>query len=87
MKRLFSVIFGSALFLAAALTAAPALSADPGRGEEVYRKYCEFCHGPDGAGLGPAADYTNPPPRDFTFGTYKWRSTPAERGATAWTRR
>lgn len=76
MKHLVSVIFGAALFVA--LASAPAPGADPGRGEEVYRKYCAFCHGPDGAGLGPAYEYTNPPPRDFTFGTYKWRSTPAE---------
>jgi DMSO reductase family type II enzyme heme b subunit len=44
--------------------------------EAVYMKRCSWCHGEDGAGDGPAAPYLNPPPRDLTFGDYKWRSTP-----------
>lgn len=46
------------------------------RGAEVYAKYCSQCHGDDGAGDGIAAPYLRPPPRDFTSGKYKIRSTP-----------
>lgn len=50
--------------------------ADIERGRAVYSRLCAFCHGADGAGDGPAAGYLNPPPRDFTLGLYKWKSTP-----------
>ncbi len=46
------------------------------KGQAVYERYCWWCHGRDGAGGGPAAPYLNPPPRDFTYGLYKWKSTP-----------
>lgn len=46
------------------------------RGEIVYRKACAACHGDRGDGLGPAAAYLEPRPRDFTSGTFKFRSTP-----------
>ncbi len=45
------------------------------RGEAIYVKRCLQCHGEDGDGLGPAADYLNPPPRDFTLGVYKIKTT------------
>lgn len=65
--------------VAAALAgyAAPVAQAagDPDRGEAVYRKRCLQCHGEDGDGLGPAAERLNPPPRDFTLGLYKFKST------------
>jgi DMSO reductase family type II enzyme heme b subunit len=34
-----------------------------------------LCHGEEGDGLGPAAERLNPPPRDFTAGTYKIKTT------------
>jgi mono/diheme cytochrome c family protein len=43
----------------------------------LYRARCAVCHGPDGRGDGPAASLLTPPPRDFTTGVYKFRSTPA----------
>ena len=46
------------------------------RGKAVYDKKCWWCHGAEGAGDGPAAERLNPPPRDFTLGLYKWKSTP-----------
>jgi len=49
---------------------------DSAEGKRVYEKYCSWCHGKDGAGEGPAAPFLNPPPRDFTYGLYKWKSTP-----------
>ncbi|MDZ7266495.1 MAG: c-type cytochrome [candidate division KSB1 bacterium] len=46
------------------------------RGEAVYRRACEACHGANGDGNGPAARALDPRPRDFTRGSFKFRSTP-----------
>jgi DMSO reductase family type II enzyme heme b subunit len=65
------------ILAAAALMAGPAL-AEPGnaeKGEEIYAARCTGCHGEEGDGLGPAAERLNPPPRDFTFGLYKIKTT------------
>ncbi len=45
------------------------------RGQAVYAKRCIMCHGDEGDGLGPAAELLNPPPRDFTLGEYKIKTT------------
>ena len=45
------------------------------KGKEIYVKRCWFCHGLEGKGDGPVADYLNPRPRDFTSGMYKLRIT------------
>jgi mono/diheme cytochrome c family protein len=42
----------------------------------VYRKHCAACHGVTGNGLGPTAQMLNPYPRDYTRGTFKYKSTP-----------
>jgi mono/diheme cytochrome c family protein len=55
------------------LTAVPAIAADGGA---IYRERCAVCHGAEGRGDGPAAGMLAPPPRDFTTGRYKFRSTP-----------
>ena len=41
----------------------------------IYEQRCRGCHGADGDGLGPAAERLNPPPRDFTLGLYKFKSS------------
>ena len=58
-------------------TTAPlfAQSGDADKGAEIYVKRCVLCHGEDGDGFGPAAERLNPPPRDFTLGQYKIKST------------
>ena len=63
--------------LAAALFSdrAAAAPGDEERGEEIYARRCMGCHGDEGDGLGPAAERLNPPPRDFTLGQYKFKST------------
>lgn len=68
----------TALFLALLLASASPVIAggDLEKGKEVYQKRCWWCHGESGAGDGPAAKFMNPPPRDFTSGIYKWKSTP-----------
>lgn len=47
----------------------------PATGAALYDRHCAGCHGPDGKGDGPAADFLSPRPRDFTPGTFKVRST------------
>ena len=51
------------------------------RGKQVYFRRCAGCHGEKGDGNGPSARFLNPKPRDFTSGTFKFRSTAG--GATS----
>jgi len=44
----------------------PRLGPDLANGERLFDENCVPCHGPRGAGDGPAADTLNPKPRDFT---------------------
>jgi mono/diheme cytochrome c family protein len=45
-------------------------------GQAVYLKRCVQCHGVNGDGNGPAAEYLYPKPRDYTKGIFKFTSTP-----------
>ncbi len=45
------------------------------KGRGIYFRRCSFCHGLLGDGEGPAAKYLDPRPRDFTLGTFKFRTT------------
>lgn len=65
-----------ALALALALVLAP-LIAEAQDVAALYRARCAVCHGAEGRGDGPAAPLLTPPPRDFTTGVYKFRSTPS----------
>jgi DMSO reductase family type II enzyme heme b subunit len=47
------------------------------KGKVLYDKRCAQCHGYKGDGKGYAADFVFPKPRDFTKGTYKFRTTPS----------
>jgi DMSO reductase family type II enzyme heme b subunit len=84
--RITSKILAAALYLGFA--SLPALAAnvpskpmpeatdalvEKGRG--IYFGRCSFCHGLLGDGEGPAAKYLDPRPRDFTLGTFKFRTT------------
>ncbi len=44
-------------------------------GEAIYQKKCWWCHGKKGEANGPAAKFLIPPPRDFSLGMYKYRSS------------
>ncbi len=85
MMRLINILgaFGFALLVAPTAYAANAPSnpmpeATEGfveNGREIYFGRCSFCHGLLGDGEGPAAKYLDPRPRDFTLGTFKFRTT------------
>ena len=62
------------LAVAAGVAHSPA-EAPPSDVKQLYDKSCAGCHGTDGRGHGPAADALTPKPRDFTRGTYKFRTT------------
>ena len=70
MKAL--IVFTLGLFLAFQTSAAPG-NKDKGKG--VYEMRCLMCHGVEGDGAGPAGELLNPPPRDFTAATYKYKTT------------
>lgn len=71
-------LVGAALTTAAPVFAQqPALGTDAEReaGRLLYNERCAQCHGEDGAGDGIAATFFRPAPRDFTSGTFKFRTT------------
>lgn len=39
---------------------------------ELYRQQCLHCHGPEGGGDGPTADFLDPRPRDYRLGLFKF---------------
>jgi DMSO reductase family type II enzyme heme b subunit len=65
------IILSLVLFLPAAVYPASE------KGKQLYNDWCAQCHGYDGDGKGYADNFTFPKPRDFTSGTYKFRSTPS----------
>lgn len=48
---------------------------DAERGKGIYEKRCAMCHGDEGEGDGPGAKRLVPPPRDFSEGQYKFKTT------------
>ena len=71
----FVLLTFCALFAAGTATAKPG---DAAKGKEIYDKRCTWCHGADGDGAGAAKELLNPPPRDFTSGNYKIKSSSFE---------
>jgi len=47
-----------------------------GIGKQIYDQRCSGCHGMNGKGDGPAAQFFRVKPRDFTTCLYKFKSTP-----------
>jgi cytochrome c oxidase cbb3-type subunit 2 len=45
-------------------------------GQQVYQANCAFCHGAGGDGQGMMGHMMRTQPRDFSRGTFKFRSTP-----------
>jgi len=69
-----AAVMVSALTLGAAPLAAQA-GGNPARGRQVYERYCVQCHGARGDGAGEVARWSQPKPRDFRQGVYKFSST------------
>jgi DMSO reductase family type II enzyme heme b subunit len=68
------------MLVATGLMAGSAI-AKPGNvddGIKVYNKRCVWCHGEEGDGMGPAESRLVPPPRDFTSGMYKIKTSAFE---------
>jgi cytochrome c oxidase cbb3-type subunit I/II len=72
-------------FVPTRLSSGVALVIDPrerarlvSEGKEVYERRCIGCHGEEGDGHGPSAEFLDPKPRDFTKGIFKFRSTPGK---------
>ena len=75
---LAAALFGGGASLAAERPSGPKPPDSPElveRGQAIYFKRCSFCHGLLGDGEGPAAPFLDPRPRDFTLGTFKFRTT------------
>jgi DMSO reductase family type II enzyme heme b subunit len=47
-------------------------------GKEIYHSRCAVCHGEKGVGDGPAAEFIYPKPRDFSMGTFKYKTSPGD---------
>jgi len=75
MSRLAILTFCAGLLIAGTAAAKPG---DAAKGKEIYDKRCTWCHGADGDGAGAAKELLNPPPRDFTSGNYKIKSSSFE---------
>ncbi|MBI4055365.1 MAG: c-type cytochrome [Elusimicrobia bacterium] len=69
-----AMVFVFAPFFVLALRAA---SADlVSEGKALFKKQCAVCHGSEGKGDGPAADFLFPKPRNLASKLFKLRSTP-----------
>ena len=88
MRITGKILFALIAALAAVCLTGPAMAGDkPGKpmpeaseellekGRTIYFRRCSFCHGLLGDGEGPAAKFLDPRPRDFTLGTFKFRTT------------
>ena len=47
-------------------------------GAELYQFRCAMCHGEHGAADTPVAELLYPRPRDFTYGLFKYKTSPGE---------
>ena len=73
-RRSATVLAGAFALIVA--TPAVGYAQDVANGQVIYERWCIECHGVEGAGDGPAADYMLPRPRDFVQARYQIRTTP-----------
>ncbi len=84
-KRLFIVVMASVCVASTGAAdeqggtpraaARPLTAATAAAGKPLYLRECSGCHGERGNGSGPAAEYVDPRPRDFTKRRFKLRTT------------
>ncbi len=79
VSRIFSWLAGLALVLVFFVIIAPDVfrgyifsTEERSSGRRVYDVYCIGCHGTEGKGDGPAAEFLNPKPRNFVNEDYKF---------------
>ncbi|MBI4687770.1 MAG: c-type cytochrome [Nitrospirae bacterium] len=70
------------LILSALLILLPFSAFSEDKGKQLYDQWCAQCHGYQGDAESYARNFTNPKPRDFAFGVYKFRSTPSGKAPT-----
>jgi high-affinity iron transporter len=75
MQRIPTLVLAIALLGSASLAQADAASADVNVGKQKYDQLCATCHGPTGAGDGPAGKALNPPARNLQAGDFKYGGT------------
>jgi mono/diheme cytochrome c family protein len=75
----FVLLIGLAPFSTRADEPAPPRGPGPSGadGRKVFMRHCAPCHGTQGDGEGRAAPYLPVRPRDFTAGSYRFRTTPS----------
>ncbi len=59
-------------------TEVPVTTSDQDPIRQVYDTRCAQCHGSEGEGDGPAAEFLYPRPRDFTLGVFKYKTSAAD---------
>ncbi|MEO5356826.1 MAG: c-type cytochrome [Nitrospirae bacterium YQR-1] len=74
MKRILLTILLTVVLCSAWYSPA---GADDSQGKKLYNGWCAQCHGYDGDAKSYTDKFSVPKPRDFTMGTYKFRSTPS----------
>jgi DMSO reductase family type II enzyme heme b subunit len=47
-------------------------------GKDIYQFRCAMCHGEQGAADTSVAEFMHPKPRDFTYGLFKYKTSPGE---------
>jgi mono/diheme cytochrome c family protein len=73
--RSFFQVLSISLLVITTVAAQEGESPPPGR--RLYEQYCAVCHDLRGDGQGASASHLHTKPRDFTKGTYKFKSTPS----------
>lgn len=74
MKTSCAVSGAATAALLALVLASPVIAQDH-PGKATYDKWCAGCHGVDGQGAGPGAEYMLPRPRNFVQALYQIRTT------------
>jgi len=77
--RLKEVVLFLAAFMYFAASSASAAPGNAENGKTIYMKKCWWCHGKEGEADGPGAEFMIPPPRDFSLGMYKYKTSTVDR--------